>query len=65
MGTATFSLLHVDVLVVERHKVTGQATILSGVRLVKDKIDEVEAREQRGRELDVVDDGDLRVPFGL
>ena len=45
----------------QRDQVARQRAVRSLVGLVQDQIDQVEARDERGREADVVDDGEARV----
>lgn len=42
-------------LEVKRHNVLGQLLILLPIRSVQNQVDQVKARQQRGRQLDVVD----------
>lgn len=50
---------------VEADHVAGQSAVLVAIRLVQDQVDQVKARQQRGRQLDIVHNGDLRVPLGV
>ena len=46
---------------VQRDQVPRQRAVRGLVGLVQDEVDKVEARDERGRQADVVDDGEARV----
>ena len=50
---------------VERDEVRGELPVGALVGLVEDQVDQVEAREQRRPQVDVVDDGALGVVLGV
>lgn len=52
-------------LVVEGHKMAGEATVIQLVLRVKDEEDEVEARHEGVRQLNVLNDGLVFVPLRL